>query len=211
MAKSSRLRLCVDIDNVLCDTDAVMRRLLDESSGGRVKLRYEDIRFFEYRRCTDPDGRSPTDDDWRVAHDRFSSDADILRSLQPIPDAFGSLERLSDKYMIHFATSRKKEARAATADWLESHAGSYLHDLHFVTPGEKHVALGTFAASVEDQLSQAIAFAQSGAHSYVLAHPWNTIERVAPGFPLARRDSWLQIAAELLDGPVIRPDNLDIV
>lgn len=203
-------RLCVDIDNVLCDSDSAMRRIIADVTDGHVDLRYEDVRFFDYRLCPDVRGNRPTDEQWRIAHKRFSSE-EVIEGLEPIPGAFESLGTLSGRYMIHFVTSRKPIARASTATWLESRVGSYPHDLHFVTPGEKHHALSRFSASVEDQLSQAVAFARSGIRSFVLAHPWNTVERVGAAFPLSRLEDWTSIMEELLDESISRPNGLEIL
>lgn len=44
-------RLCIDIDNVLAQTDVLMRKLIKEHTRTRVELRYEDIVTFDYRQC----------------------------------------------------------------------------------------------------------------------------------------------------------------
>ena len=38
--------LCIDSDNVVAQTDDVMRRVIHEFTGGRVNLRYENIESF---------------------------------------------------------------------------------------------------------------------------------------------------------------------
>ena len=201
--------LCVDIDNVLCDSDTTMRRVIAELTGGRVCLRYEDIRFFDYCRCEDTDGNRLTKDEWHSAHDAFSSSKNIS-ALAPLPGAFEMMERLAERYMIHFVTSRLPAAQTATAGWLGSRVGDYNHDLHFVAHGEKHAALGDFAAAIDDSLEQCVGFARSGVPAMVLAHPWNTVEHVAPGFPLQRLPDWLAIAGALLVGDLTRPGNAEI-
>jgi hypothetical protein len=50
-------------------------------------------------------------------------------------------------------------------------------ELHFVAHGEKHLALGNFAASIEDDREQACAFLEADVPAYLIAHPWNVLEQ----------------------------------
>ena len=52
--------LGVDIDNVIAQTDEVMRRVIYDFTGGRVNLDYVHIVEFDYHRCIDGNGRSIT-------------------------------------------------------------------------------------------------------------------------------------------------------
>ncbi len=192
---SQRMRLCVDIDNVLARTDEVMREVIREWTQGRVELAYEDIKRFNYWECRDTNGNSITRDDWRKVHEEFSQPK-YLSAIQPIEGAVETLKNLSQFYDLHLATSRLASARLATVEWLARHSFPK-HDLHFLQHGEKHVSLGQFLASVEDDPAQAEAFADHGTiMSFVLAHPWNDccVERAN----LRRVADWPQLASELL-------------
>ncbi|MCG8554027.1 MAG: cytidine deaminase [Proteobacteria bacterium] len=194
-AKDQRKRICVDIDNVVADTDPVMRSVIHELTGGRVDLRYKDITRFNYWECRDGQDESITRDEWAAVHAAFSDPSNLER-VQPIKGVQRSLLRLVQRgYVLHFATSRLPQARAATIRWLEAH-GFPPHDVHFLKHGEKHVSLGQFAASVEDDPSQALAFAQGGVGtSFLMAHPWN--ESVPQHSRLKRVHGWDDIVAVL--------------
>ena len=64
-------RLCIDIDNVLAQTDVLMRKLIKEHTRARVELRYEDIVTFDYRQCEDANGAKITNQEWANIHDFF--------------------------------------------------------------------------------------------------------------------------------------------
>ena len=165
--------LCIDIDNTIAQTDAVMRRVIADVTGGRVRLEYEDVVTFNYHECRDPNGNRITKDEWNRVHDRYS-DPDYLLAVEPMPGVVAGLRRLVERgAVIHFATSRLRKARKTTIEWLEAR-GFPDHDLHFLRHGEKHAALKRFTAAVEDDYDQAAAFAYMGdTPCYLIRHPWN--------------------------------------
>lgn len=176
-----RPRICIDIDNVIAGSDSLMREIIREQTGGRVNLAYEEVKHFDYRQCVDSLGQSlcrgdeerGTPDEWLVTHNVFSR---RVGELMPYPGIQRTLSRLSERFELHFATSRLSMARTATSQWLADHEFPDDIRLHFLQRGEKHLSLGHFFASVEDDLEQAMAFAHAGVHSFVLAHPWNTLD-----------------------------------
>jgi len=115
----SRPRFCVDIDNVVAQTDAVMRRIISEYTEGRVELGYKDVLEFDYHKCKDANGNSISREEWNAIHLLFSEPRN-LKLIQPIPDAQECLTQLADKYEIHLATSRLPMARRATVEWLDT-------------------------------------------------------------------------------------------
>ncbi len=171
----SKLRLCIDIDNVLCDTDSVIRDIIREYTGGEVDLGYADIIKFNYHECTDHRGNGITEKQWREIHDKYSFSENIHR-VQPqdeIPDA---LHTLREAFEIHIATSRLQAAHEATRDWLASHRIPF-DDLHFVNHREKHLIPISFHAAIEDDLEQAKLFLPVASESILLAHPWNKLHQ----------------------------------
>lgn len=192
-AGQPRPRLCIDIDNVIAQSDALMRQVIAEVTGGRVELRYEDVVEFDYRQCPDPRGACLQRDEWTQVHDVFS---DRVLQVEPYPGIQAILKELSETFELHLATSRLYRARAGTIAWLERHDFPQDLRLHFLRSGEKHLAVGRFFASVEDELAQAVSFAQAGIHSFVLAHPWNA--KGQDGL-VHRYASWPEIKDALLE------------
>lgn len=164
-------RLCVDIDNVVAQTDVVMRDVICEYTKGKVKYRRADIVEFDYHRCKDQSHKSISRTQWKEIHSLFSKPSNLWR-IKPFQGVQACLERLLPRFSIHFATSRLPEARRTTVEWLQEH-GFPAHDLHFISHGEKHVALGDFAAAVEDHYQQAADFADLGIAAYLMRAPWN--------------------------------------
>jgi uncharacterized HAD superfamily protein len=185
-----RRHLCIDIDNVLAETDIVMRRVIRAFTKGDVDLEYTDVREFDYDKCRDCDGHSITREQWHNVHDRFSKPSTLL-SIQPVPGVQRHLARLSSKFELHLATSRLRSARAATIKWLDVH-GFPEHDLHFLKHGQKHAVLGRFAAAIEDHYEQAAALAACGTPAFLLEHPWNK------GKPKAENVAWVKSWPQLI-------------
>jgi len=192
-------RLCVDIDNVVAQTDEVMRRVIREFTGGRVDFAYPDICVFEYWKCKDARGESITREQWEQIHDLFS-EPPCLWQIQPVPGVQSRLAELSGKWSLHLVTSRLAKARRTTVEWLECHHFPS-HCLHFVLHGEKHIVLGRFGAAVEDDRSQAESFAQAGTLCYLIAHPWNAIQRQTER--IRRVADWQQVCADLNNEVVV--------
>lgn len=188
-------RICIDIDNVIAQSDTLMRKVIWEITSGRVKLGYEDVQRFNYWECHDPNGNSISKEEWQIIHGTFS-EPDKLLSIEPVPGAVEQLGRLAAHYTLHFATSRLPQARRPTIEWLERHRFPS-HDLHFLKHGEKHISLGRFDASAEDDPDQAEAFARAGiGMNFVIAHPWNA--RIVENDNLCRITSLRQLVDALL-------------
>lgn len=193
MREEEKKRLCIDIDNVLAQTDVLMRKIIKDVTQSRVCLVYDDITDFEYEKCTDSNGNKITKEEWHRVHDIFSEEKNII-SLQPFPDIQLHLRNLIGLgYEIHLVTSRKDQARIPTIKWLEKY-NLPDHRLHFVKHREKHLVLGKFSAVIEDDLQQARDFAQKGTPAYLIAHPWNV---TASKDGVFRAKDWKEIS-ELL-------------
>jgi cytidine deaminase len=188
-----KLRLCLDIDNVLARTDEVMRRVIREVTKGRVNYEYEHIHQFNYYDCDDAEGEKLDRKQWKEVHEQFS-EAEVISKIEPYANVQDHLTRLAHSFELHFATARLPKAREATVSWLERHRFPS-HSLHFLSHGEKHLSLGRFFASVEGDRTQAEAFARAGIHSFLLAHPWNEI---SDGSLLHRYPSWEEIGSAIL-------------
>ena len=188
-------RLCVDIDNVIADTDVVMRQVIRDYTGGRVNLAYEQITDFDYYKCQDSNSSCISREEWGEIHRLFSEDRFLLQ-IKPVEGAAEALTRLGQKFTIHLATSRLPAARKATIVWLEEHQFPP-HDIHFLKHREKHVSLGRFFAAVEDHYEQAADFGAAGTPCYLIRHPWNRNKPSRTNVSWV--DGWPELTATLLD------------
>lgn len=190
----SRSGICVDIDNVIAQTDEVMRRVIQEYTRGRVQLSYEDIKHFNYYECTDKNGNGISKEDWKPVHDLFSEPL-YLSDIRPFSGAIEGLHVLARETKLHIATSRLRKARRTTVEWLDKF-GIPDHDLHFVKHNEKHFALGSFIAAVEDDYEQAVEFAKRNITCFLMEHPWNESKRKIEGIHWV--DTWPDLTERLL-------------
>jgi uncharacterized HAD superfamily protein len=185
-------RFCIDIDNVIARTDEVMRRIISDFSGGKVRLDYEDIVKFNYYECRDRRGNQITKADWKQIHDLFSEPG-VVTGIEPMPGAMEGLSRLAEHGTLHLATTRLRQARKATVEWLERHKVPD-HNLHFLRHGEKHLVLNRLTAAVEDDYDQAVAFATLGeTPCFLIRHPWNRDRDAVEGI------QWVNDWSELTD------------
>lgn len=195
--KSAKPHFCIDIDNVIAQTDVVMRRVIAEFTGGRVTLEYDDVVTFNYHECRDTKGGHITKEEWGQVHDRFSDPENIL-SIEPMPGAVQAIGRLVEIATVHLATSRMHKARKATIDWLEENKFSQRCDLHFLKHGEKHAALKHFTAAVEDDYDQAVGYAMiGGTPCYLVRHPWNRSRPKLPNVTPVEND-WPKLTEALI-------------
>jgi 5'(3')-deoxyribonucleotidase len=164
-------QLCLDIDNVLAQTDPVIRQLISVETGGRVQLAYEDVSEFDYCACSDSSGAYLTRDEWGKVLQKFSS-PELLTRLQPANGASQGVQWLSDRYEVHIVTSRLPEARDTTLGWLERH-GFPTQPVHFVEHGQKHRLNVPFDYAVEDHYEQAVRFTSCDTACFLISHPWN--------------------------------------
>jgi hypothetical protein len=187
----SRAPVMIDIDNVLCCTDAVLRRLIKAYTDGRVSLDYDDIRKFNYWENDSKHGSRLTRAEWGAVHRLFGESE--LDGLEVLEGAKKAVAALSLEFDIEFVTSRGELGREATERWLGRHGFS--GHLRFAEHGKKHLNGRPYVAAIEDDRDQALLFLDRGVRSYLLAHPWNDGARVAS---LIRLSSWELIAHDLL-------------
>jgi len=187
--------ICVDIDNVVARTDAVLRRAIKLYSRAGVDLRYEDVVEFDYWKCRDRSGRCFERDEWTHIHLQFT--VRHLMEIEPFAGVQAHLEELSREFEVHLATSRLPEGREATLEWLRRHDIPY-GEIHFVPHRGKHDISREFAAAVEDDLEQARLFGMRGVPVFLLAHPWNV---VTPEDSLPRLNDWPALVDSLTSLP----------
>jgi 5'(3')-deoxyribonucleotidase len=176
--------LCVDVDNCVAATDAVIRGLISRVTGGRVNFVYEDIGEFDYHgpRCCDAKGNRIDERVWDEVHELFS-DPGVILTIAPVRGATDALRVLQENFDLHFVTTRKPKTRIATIQWLDGlKLATYW--LHFVQHRKKHMICGGVAAAIDDDAAQAELFHGCGVRAIVLAHPWNEgaghgVERLA--------------------------------
>ena len=187
-----RETLCIDIDNVVAATDAVMREVIRQYSREEADLKYEDVVCFDYWLCRDAKGRRLDRSEWDEVHRAFTQEH--LPRIRPVTGARTGLERLASKYEIHLVTSRLAEGKAETVKWLTDQ--DIPHDaLHFSRHGEKQLINKKFVAAIDDDREQGYAFSAQGVRAFLMAHPWN---RVGEYSSLIRCNTWAELVEQLL-------------
>ena len=184
--------VCVDIDNVIARTDEVMREVIRECSESHVDLAYEDVVCFDYWKCRDSAGRRFHKAQWKTIHEEFTRHH--LTRIQPFDNIKEHLERISQRFQVHLATSRLPEGQEKTLAWLEQHQIPFFQ-LHPVEHGRKHLIEHPFIAAIEDDREQGYAFSAKGVPVFLLAHPWNEI---GPFSQLKRVTTWQDLTDQIL-------------
>lgn len=185
MSPHTKPILGVDLDNVLADTDPLIRRMIWEMCG--IRLERENVTHFDYRDCS----RLTDTQNYLLWH-RFHT-IECLR-VKPVAEAVEALYSLSDEYKIHIVTNRPPETRGLTLEWLSKH--DVLYDrLDFAK--DKTVSGIPFTAFIEDKRETAYAMAERGVKSFLLDCPWNQPMSADPS-GVIRVGSWSEILGHLL-------------
>ncbi len=167
----NKIAICIDIDNVICDTDSIIRNIIHEYTQGRVTLEYSDITNFDYYMCTDSNNNYITVDEWIEVHELFIENKNItsIITYENIKEHFAQLYSIANLSLV---TSRPPSTMDATKSWLAENEIVH-HEIHFLELGMKHKADLRYHFSIEDHYPQAKQFALNGTMSILMKHPWN--------------------------------------
>lgn len=184
--------VAVDIDNVIADTDPLIRGIIRSMCG--VSLAREDIVQFAYSEALVAKGldrreaKRVEDEALWVFHDKACAEA------TPVDGAIDALNALSNAGLsIVVVTCRLRSCEGLTRVWLRQ-AGVPYDKLLFV--GEKAERCLEWAVLVEDAAHHALAVAERGVPICLLNHPWN--RSLAPHPLILRADSWRQATGLIL-------------
>ncbi len=175
--------LGVDIDNVLAESDVILREMIKEMCG--IDLRLEQMTRYAYETHGVPEAELSKV--FRVFN------VDTCKRLQTVCGAKDAMQKLARRYEIALVTSRNPESKEATEFWLKAEGLPY-DQLHF--NDEKHALGIPYHAFVEDRHEHAHRIAATGATVYLLTRPWNAAPLAHPN--VRRVDSWDEILKFLL-------------
>lgn len=187
------MKICVDIDNTICDSNAVFIDIIKKVTDGRVNFEYDDITEYGHENCQDKDGNKLKDDEWPKIHDMYS-DPDVVKNFEPYDDVDVFLTMLAEHFEIYIVTARKAISKEETQKWLDQFQIPY-KELLYADHARKHDLGINFDVSVEDCLEQAENFAEAGCDSYLIAHPWNETDDEN----ITRVQDWQELAEILID------------
>jgi hypothetical protein len=191
-----RSKLCVDIDNVLGQTDEVMRGIIRVATNGKalpggVDYCYEDIKEFEYNLCKDRSGNSVSKEVWEAVHRIFQDpNSGYVDLIQPTAGALQALIALRERWDIWMVTARHDDGLRKAIAWVERHFPGFSSNVHS-SYGRKKWEVASFTAAVDDHLETSLGFADNGVRSFVYDHPWN--RKAANDRRLTVVKSWSQL------------------
>lgn len=172
----------MDLDNVICDTDTIIRSLILQEYG--VDLDRQHVIDFRYSKC----GIAPEQESKVL--EAFHESA-CLTAL-PIPGAIKALQRLAEMHLdaeIHIVTGRPESTKLNTLKWLTDRSVPYVK-LDFLP--DKLQGSVRYDIFVDDNRDTAYRFAESGTRALLFDYPWNQPVRVDPSNLIRVRD-WREI------------------
>lgn len=120
----ARLRVAVDVDEVLGQFLVCLNRFLAERHGMRFTVSdYDRYVFASVWQCS-------TDHSNHIVHEFFQS-PHFAAGIPPIPGALESLRRLSAHCDLVVVTSRQHAIREPTLAWIEAHFPGVFGEVHF--------------------------------------------------------------------------------
>ncbi len=157
----SKTVIGVDIDNVLCDTDSVIRQVIRERFG--VHSTRRQITSWYYSECL-PITRDQEIEIFGLFNDYYGSTA------RPIRGAASALMTLSRSASIWILTVRPDESSRLTRDWLNREGMTYDQLIH---AEDKLAYAGQVRLLIDDRLETALAFAARAIPVILFDRPWN--------------------------------------
>jgi uncharacterized HAD superfamily protein len=151
----------IDIDNVLSDSDYVIRKLIEQEFG--IKSKRKQITRWNYHESL-PITLDQEKKVFELFHNRYCLLAPT------IPYAAKSLRIISETYSIWLITCRPIETISLTKQWLSKH--KIVYD-NLVYSCNKSDYFEKFEFMIEDNGEIAIAFADNGVPVILFNNPWN--------------------------------------
>lgn len=177
-AKSRKLTLGIDIDNVIAKTDKKIREIIRNTYG--IDLTQEDITVYNYHKCGI--SRQQERDVLNIFHKKECKDVELVRG------AKSSLSILGESYKVIIVTSRDLSSRKATEHWLKAKAIRYGS---LIFENRKHKTGVKFHYFIEDCWKHALKLAKAGTKVLLFNYPWNLSR---PEHPNIRRvNNWKEI------------------
>jgi uncharacterized protein len=167
----------VDIDNVLSDTDLVIRELIEQEYG--IKASREHITSWDYFNSIQITIEQE-DFIFDLFYDKYCLQTPAIEL------ASESLTILSTDYLIWLVTSRPTKTDLLTKQWLIQHNINYDK---LIYSNSKVDYLDTIKLLIDDNGETAIEYATKGVPVILFNYPWNTEYRNPLIF---RVDNWHQ-------------------
>ncbi|MFH1958401.1 MAG: hypothetical protein ABIJ15_08000 [bacterium] len=185
------MKLGVDLDGVIVDTDAVFRKYIKKITG--VSSTRDMITSYFYEECL-----HISKEDVEKVYSIMQSDS-AWKELPALEDAEETLNELAATFEIFIITARPVESKAQTEEFLKKH-GIPVKEIYFISEKQRKLDIINglpfeVSAFIEDRLDFAEEIARAGINTYLMDYPWNRTNRKIPN--LHRVSNWKQIGSAL--------------
>jgi 5'(3')-deoxyribonucleotidase len=200
MATLSKPKLCVDIDNVLGQTDKVMREIIRVATVSKenptgISYDYQDVIHFDYSLNKNAAGLSVSKEIWDAVHQIFQDPkSGYVDLIEPMDGAFDALQILAKQWDIWIVTGRHGGGLSKAKSWIERWFPGFSGNVHSSAGICKH-QVADFAAAVDDHFETAVEFANVGVRTFVYSHPWNREAESCPRLTIVH--NWAQLVQHL--------------
>jgi 5'(3')-deoxyribonucleotidase len=150
MMKSEPFRIGLDLDGVVADWSGTAMRYLNEFKG------YAFDPSFEHPHWNWLEGQVKPED-WKWLWNEAIAEEDMFYFMRIFPGAYDFMEKLAEKGDIIVLTSRPKQARENTLDWLHDHMAAPVAGINFFEHGTSKWLVNTDVL-IEDNLENAKAY-----------------------------------------------------
>jgi uncharacterized protein len=172
----------IDVDNVITETDSIIRDLIKQKIG--VSASEEDIIEWSYSVSC---GISKREEEkiFNIFHTFYLNYVELKRG------ANEGIKELSKHYSIWLITQRPKKTKRSTIAWLKSNG--IIYD-KIVFTKNKRIYFTFLEYLIEDNGNTACDFANLGKNVFLLNFPWN---KVFNHKRIIRVDNWHEIISLL--------------
>lgn len=182
------MKIGIDVDNVIADS--VPTLIAEANKYFKTNFTYNDIYIYDFHKIL-----GVSREEMSVFMKKIFSEKVPLRC-KTIKGAKEAIHKIKENYEIYIVSSRRKEFKADTIEWLNNNDIPYDFVEH-VTDKQKHIyAIDKgIEVFIEDDLEQAISLAENGIKVFLFDHPWNRAGNIQDGY--MRVKSWDEILENL--------------
>jgi len=169
MVAGNQAVIAMDLDNVIADSDRVIRGIIHRISG--VHLTQDDIRFYDYHKVLVSRGIEISEA-LRIEHEALETfHTRASMDVNPVHGAQQGMSQLeSSGWLPVIVTSRPASSANATKDWLREKEIPY-HSILFTE--DKAQKGSRWKILVEDAPHHALAASEAGVYVVLVDYPWN--------------------------------------
>jgi len=157
-----KIRIAIDIDNVIADFEGAFRREINKKYN--YELKRKDIKEFDFHKCTNLTEKQ----EQMLFNDFINNDGFV--NLKLIRGSRENITKIKENNFIILITSRPKALRNITLEWFRRKRVPYDK---IIWSKNKHLQKTKYDILIEDKFEYALDVAKKDRKVILIDYPWN--------------------------------------